>query len=88
MITAKTNRPTVEEILQDLEAQRNNPELQRQYRRDLEATVKAYEEKYGMTGSEAHEAIERRELRETLEVCDWLMDDAALKRAKARDAER
>jgi len=88
MITAKTNRPTVEEILQDLEAQRNNPDLQRQYRRDLEARVKAYEETYGMTAAEAHEAIERREFRETLEVCKWFMDDRSLERARARDAER
>lgn len=86
MTTTKTTRPTVEEILADLDAQRNNPELQRQHRSDLEARVKAYEVKYGMTATEAHEAIDRRELRETLEVCDWLMDDHSLQRVRARDA--
>lgn len=88
MTATETTRPTVEEILADLDAQRNNPELQRQRRADLEARVRAYEVKYGMTATEAHEAIDRRELRETLDVCKWLMDDASLERSKAREAGR
>lgn len=88
MTATKSTRPTVEEILADLDAQRNNPELQRQRRADLESRVRAHEVKYGMTASQAHEAIDRREFRETLEVCDWFMDDNVLKRVRAREAGR
>lgn len=88
MTATKATRETVDQLIARLDAERNDPKLMRRRRQELVDRVRAYEQKYGMTATEAHEAIERRELRETLEVCDWLMDDASLQRSKAREAGR
>lgn len=74
MTATRSKRETVDELIARLDAERNDVELMRRRRKELEDRVRGYEQKYGMTATEAHAAIERRELRETLEVCDWLMD--------------
>lgn len=51
----------------------------------LEAQILAYEQKYGIPSSEVHEAIESGQLRETLEVCNWLLDIEMLEWNKTGD---
>lgn len=79
MTATKTTRPTVEELIAQFEVDGKNEALMRQRHQDVVDRVHAYEQKYGMTATEAHQAIERRELQETHEVCKWLIDDASLK---------
>lgn len=74
MTATKTKRPSVEELIAQFEADGQDAELMARHQAELEARVAAYESKYGIPSSEVHAAIERKELRETLEVCDWLMD--------------
>lgn len=40
----------------------------------LRERLRGHELKHGMRSSEVHAAIDRKELQETLEVCNWLMD--------------
>lgn len=83
-----TKRETVEDLIARLDAERNDSELMSRRYQELVDRIRAYEVKYGMTASDAHEAIERRELRETLEVCDWLMDAHRFEHIKASRAGR
>jgi len=43
-------------------------------RLDVEARVKAYEAQFGLPSSEIHDALDRGDLVETLDVCNWIMD--------------
>jgi hypothetical protein len=49
----------------------------------LRSRVLAYEEQFGISSSEVHEAIEDGRLQETLEVCDWIMDIEILQWSKS-----
>jgi len=73
-----TKRETVEEIIARLDAEGKDEALMRRRHQELVDRVHAYEVKYGMTAADAHEAIERRELRETHDVCKCLIDAASL----------
>lgn len=53
--------------------------------RELEERVLAYEQKFGIESADVHEAIDSGRLKETLEVCDWLMDFEMLKWNKTGD---
>lgn len=55
----------------------------RQRRSELENRVRGYEERYGIKSRSVHVAIDRGQLKETHEVCRWLMDYDLLKRTKA-----
>lgn len=79
MTATKTTRPTVEQLVEEFKSYREDPEQIRRDEDEVKERIRGYEQKYGMTAAEAHDAIERRELQETLEVCDWLMDDASLR---------
>jgi len=73
-----TTRETVDELIARHVADRNNPELMRSRQQELVDEIRSYELKYGMTAAEAHAAIDRRELRETQDVCHWLIAAASL----------
>ena len=75
--------PRVQHILEDLERQLNTPGLMDANLAELRAQVAAYEKRYGMTAVEAHEAIDRGDLEEDLDVCDWLLDDRLLRDIEA-----
>lgn len=49
----------------------------------LQARVAAYEQKFGIPSAWIHDAIDRGELIETLEVCDWIMDVEQLQQESA-----
>lgn len=51
---------------------------------DLASRVAAYEVRHGMPSSEVGPAIDRGELEETLDVCQWLLDYDLLRRAESR----
>ncbi len=78
-------RPTanIKQITRDLLQQRHT--LARSEKRQLELAtqIKMYETKYGIKSRSIHAAIERGHLRETQEVCRWIMDYDLLKRTRA-----
>ena len=78
MTATRSTRETVDELIARLDAERNDPDLMRQRHQELVEEVRGYELKYGMTATEAHAAIDRRELRETQDVCHWLIAAASL----------
>lgn len=47
---------------------------------ELRRQVANYEARYGRLATEAHAAIDRGELEETVDVCRWLIADDQLKR--------
>ena len=55
---------------------------------DLRRSVANYEIRYGLGSEMVHEAIDRGILRETDEVCSWLMDYERLRRATAKQGRR
>lgn len=62
---------TVQRWLEQLEASRT-PEAQAAYLAELRASVKRYEERYGMPSHRVHDAIEAGELIEDLAVGHWI----------------
>ena len=74
MTATKTTRPTVEQLIEEFKSYREDPEQIRRDEEDLKERLRGYEQKYGMRSADVHAAIDRKELQETLEVCDWLMD--------------
>ena len=61
----------VQEYMEQLEAS-STPEAQAAYLAELRASVKQYEEQYGMPSDRIHEAIDAGELIEDLDVCNWI----------------
>lgn len=53
-------------------------------RAELKSRIKQYEEKYKIKSRSIHAAIDRGELKETQDVCRWIMDYELLRRATAR----
>lgn len=83
MATTTRKGMTPEEIkAQVKELHRDQAVLERHYRRlaEIKANIAECEAKYGITSDQIHEAIENGELKETLEVCRWIMDYERLKR--------
>lgn len=54
----------------------------------LRARVEGFERRYGIPSAEVHAAIEAGRLRETDEVCDWILDDELVRAAEAEPARR
>ena len=48
-------------------------------RAKLRRRIRTYERRYEMSTEKMREVVRKDPLRETLEICDWLMDDALLK---------
>ncbi len=57
-----------------------------QRRAELAARVEGYEQRYGIKSRALHAAIDRGELKETQEVCRWIIDYDLLRRTKDRPA--
>lgn len=51
--------------------------------RSLQSQVTEFEKKYSLPSDRIHEAIESGELRETTEVCEWIMTVELLERTQA-----
>lgn len=66
-----------------------NRYLQRVALADLQRSVENYEIRFGLKSDRIREAIDRKTLTETHEVCMWLMDYERLRRAtKAQERRR
>ena len=72
-LTSSGRVKTVQHIMEQLEASRA-PEKQAAYLAELRASVKRYEERYGMPSDRIHDAIDAGELVEDLDVCNWIFD--------------
>lgn len=57
-----------------------------EYREELATRIADYERRYGVPSDAVHAAIDRGELVETHEVCEWLMDVDLLQRMRHDDA--
>ncbi len=55
-------------------------------RAELEARVKGYERQFGIGSDSIHAAIERGDLKETHEVCRWIIDYDLLRRTQTSEA--
>ena len=72
-LTSSGRVKTVQQMMEQLEASRA-PEKQAAYLAELRASVKRYEERYGMPSDRIHDAIDAGELVEDLDVCNWIFD--------------
>ncbi len=83
MVVKERGRMATGKIVSDLLVQRQTLAQADQRRSELAAQVKAYESKYGIKSRSIHAAINRGQLKETQEVCRWIIDYDLLKRTKA-----
>jgi hypothetical protein len=84
MVANNVQTKTIDERVEEIMRQRDDPELMKQRRAETVARVRAYEEQFGMRSEDIHDAIERGDLTETLDVCRWIFDYESLSRAKVR----
>lgn len=83
--TEAASRTLIEEIL----AHRTEAPPAAELRVELERRTAAFEDRYGIASDRLGAAIDRGEIEETLDVCQWLKDDALRRRvAPARTARR
>lgn len=85
MVLTNPTTPTAKALADQLLAERDVIERYFQQRNALQSRVRAYEEKFGISSTEVHEAIESGQLQETLEVTKWIIDFERLSRAKTID---
>lgn len=67
------------ELLRDAEALRRHARSMH----DLEQRVAAFEQRFDMPSSKIHEAIESGALRESADVCTWIMDYELLEHVRS-----
>lgn len=84
MAAKKVGQGASRQLVEELLCQREGLLKSVQRRSELEARVKGYEERYGIASQSIHTAIDRGELKETHEVCRWIMDYDLLRRTKTR----
>lgn len=84
LLTRKRKATAHDERIRELLAQRHDVARMNQNRLDQEARIAGYEQKYGMRSDQVHGAIDRDELKETQEVCSWLIAYGSLERTKGR----
>ncbi len=81
MVLTNSTTPTAKEIADQLLAEREVIERYVEQVNTLRSRVLAYEEQFGISSAEVHEAIEDGRLQETLDVCKWIIDSERLARA-------
>jgi len=83
MAAKAPGRMEPDKLASDLLHQRAALVRSTQRRAELAARIREYEQRHGIKSRSIHAAIERGELKETREVCRWIMDYDLLKRTKA-----
>jgi hypothetical protein len=68
------------ELIERVLARRGEAPSDGDLRAELERRISAYEARYGISSDRLSGAIDRGEIAETLDVCDWLMDVTLLRR--------
>ena len=82
MATSKSDtRPTNEQV-EELLSLRADLQISRARRGAIAERVKQYEAKYGIKSRSIHAAINRGQLKETHEICRWIMDYDLLRRSR------
>jgi predicted nucleic acid-binding protein len=82
LVSSKRGARTRRDAIERLSAQRHDTATTSANRQALIERVARYERKYGMSSEQAHGAIDRGELRETQEICSWLIAHETLKRSQ------
>lgn len=70
-------------IDQVMEQRRDTAQMSRNRQETLDR-IAGYELKYGMRSDQVHGAIDRGQLKETQEVCSWLIAYDSMERSKRR----
>lgn len=76
------SRTAPSRLASDLLRQRAALARSAQRRAELAAQVGEYERRHGIKSRSIHAAIERGDLKETQEVCRWIMDYDLLRRTR------
>lgn len=79
MATTEIERASRESIARVLAGRENAPSSAAA-RIDLERRIAAYEARFGIESDHLAAAIDRGDLDESLDICNWLMDLALLRR--------
>jgi hypothetical protein len=83
MANAKSNDRT-EALIESVKQQRTVLADAARRRSDLERRIDHYERKYGVASNALRTEIHAGRMRETQEVCHWLIDYDLLRRVKSR----
>jgi len=83
MADKRDNLMTPQKRTHQLIAQRSALVKSNQRRSELQHRINGFEKRYGIKSHSVHAAINRGEIKETQEVCRWIMDYDLLKRTKA-----
>ena len=51
---------------------------------ELRRRIQQYEEHYNLSSEDLHQAVTTKQLSETLDVCDWLIEYSVLVRAESK----
>ncbi len=84
MAPNKSNERSSKQLVNKLLSQRAALVKSHQRLAEIEGRVRHYEQRYGMKSQVVPTAINSGQLKETKDVCRWLMDYDQLARTKAR----
>ena len=79
----RTDRLSADEMAREILSQQAVLHEYAVHLRSLQSRITAFEKKYSLPSDRIHEAIENGELRETNEVCEWIMTVELLERNQA-----
>jgi hypothetical protein len=78
----------IAQVADELLRLRHDEAHQQRQRDRLRTEVESYERRYGLSSQEAEDAIADGRLRETFDVCRWMMAHDVLRRAEETFARR
>ncbi len=84
LLTRKRVAGAHDRRVRELIAERHDTAQMRRNREELVDRVAGYEVKYNLRSDEVHAAIDSGQLRETQEICSWLIAHEVLERTKPR----
>lgn len=82
MVAKYLERKPPEERVNELLRQRTDSVRSHLHQAKIAARIKGYEDQYGIKSDAIHGAIERGQLKETQEVCRWIIDYDLLSRTE------
>jgi hypothetical protein len=77
------SQPTPDEVAKQILGERDVIKKHFENMVEMKARIARYESKFGIASDQVHHAIDRGELTETDEVCDWILTVAAIERSNA-----
>lgn len=82
--TRKRGKRTQKTRIDQVMEQRRDTVQMSKNRQEIVDRIAGYEQKYGMRSDQVHAAIDRGQLKETQEVCSWLIAYDSLERSGTR----